>query len=106
MRYDYKCNEHGVIEITHGMNEDRNIQKCPLCGNIVKPLISGGSQIILKGRPPWAYNDVIKAASRSEDAKNNFINKKTTVSDKRDNSEYKGKKRKIDNSMGVFNAQW
>lgn len=106
MRYDYKCKNHGTIELTHSMKESRQGRTCPECGEELKPLISGGSQILLTGRPPWAYNDVIKAASASEGAKNDFMGGKTAVSDKRDNSKYKGQKRKLDNSMGVFNAQW
>ncbi|MFW5891114.1 MAG: hypothetical protein ACOCUI_02745 [bacterium] len=106
MKYEYRCENHGIIEINHGMQEDREGRKCPVCDSNIKPIISGGAQIILTGRPPWAYNDVIKSASNSEDAKNNFINSNTAISDKRDSSKYKGQKRKIDNTMGNFNAQW
>lgn len=104
MRYDYRCEEHGVIELTHGMNESRRGRLCPVCLEEMKPLISGGAQVILTGRPPWAYNDVIDAAKNSD--KSNLFNENTVVTDKRDNSKYKGQKRKINNSMGCFNAQW
>jgi len=106
MRYDYRCEEHGIIEIIHGMKESRDNRICSICNKVLKPIVSGGSQILFTGRPPWAYNDVLKAASQSENSKNKFIGQKTAISDKRDNSKYKGQKRQIDRSMGVFNAQW
>lgn len=106
MRYEYRCEEHGVLEVIHGIKESRNGRLCPMCNREMKPLISKGCQILLTGRPPWAYNDIIKAASASENAKNQKIGSKTSVGDKRDKSKYKGQKKKIDRSMGVFNAQW
>jgi len=104
MRYEYRCVEHGVIEIFHKMLESRSGRTCPICNMKVSPIISGGSQIILKGRPPWAYNDIIKSAAASERSK--LVNENTKVTDKRDGSKYKGQSRKVDNSMGNFNAQW
>ena len=104
MRYEYRCADHGVVEISHGMTESRDGRLCPTCNSIVKPIVSGGNQIILTGRPPWAYNDIMKSASNSN--KNDFINEKTKITDKRDNSKYKGQSRRVDNSMGCFNAQW
>jgi len=106
MTYEYKCEEHGVIEITHGMMESRDGRLCPTCEATLKPLISGGAQVLLTGRPPWAYNDVTKAARASEDGNNTFVDGKTTVTDKRDNSKFKGQKHKLNNSMGCYNAQW
>jgi predicted nucleic acid-binding Zn ribbon protein len=106
MRYDYRCEKHGVMEMSHSMKESREGRLCPECNAVLKPIISGGAQILLTGRPPWAYNDVIKSASKSEDQKNGLINSNTTVTDKRDGSKSKGQKQKINNSMGVFKAQW
>lgn len=104
MRYEYRCPEHGIIELSHGMTESRDGRLCPICKSKIDPIISGGMQIILTGRPPWAYNDIIKSAKNSDKSK--MVNEKTKITDKRDNSKYKGQSRKVDNSMGCFNAQW
>ena len=106
MTYDYRCKSCGVMEISHGMMESRKGRKCPTCKKELKPMISGGSNILLTGRPPWAYNDIINAARASQDSGGGTVNSNTTVTDKRDGSPYKGKKQKINNSMGNFNAQW
>ncbi len=59
--YDYKCNDCGVIEISHGMTED-NRTVCPECNEIgLVKLISAGAGIIIAGREANQYND-IKAA--------------------------------------------
>ena len=106
MIYEYRCESCGVIELTHSMRESRNGRKCPTCQKDLKPLISGGAQVIMTGRPPWAYNDVIKAARASEDSGGGSVNGNTSITDKREGSSFKGKKMKINNSMGNFNAQW
>jgi putative FmdB family regulatory protein len=108
MRYDYECPKCGVMEITHSMAEDRKGRTCPCanCEEELRPLISGGAGIILTGRPPWAYNDTIKAAKNSEQQGGNLVNRNTTVTDKRDDSKYKGKKVKVNRNMGNYNAQW
>jgi hypothetical protein len=107
MRYDYRCETHGVLEISHGMMESRNDRVCPECENVLKPMITGGASILLTGRPPWAYNDVVKGLRSAEDAPGEMAaGKKTTLTDKRDGSRFKGQKYKIDNRMGDYKAQW
>jgi predicted nucleic acid-binding Zn ribbon protein len=106
MKYDYKCKNHGVIELSHSMKENRNNMKCPECGDIMKPLISSNVGLILTGRPPWAYNDFSKAIEHSKNNGDGRINENTTLTDNRENSKYKGQKRKMDKNMGNFNAQW
>jgi len=112
MRYDYKCEKDGAIEVVHGMSESREGRRCPLCGAPLKPLISRGVQILLTGRPPWAYNDILRGAAAAQDGPekgsklNPLINSRTKITDKRDKSKYKGQSQKINNSMGSYNAQW
>ena len=51
--YEYECEEHGVIEIEHSINEKKT--KCPQCkkekkkSKGFKRLISGGTSFILQG---------------------------------------------------------
>jgi len=106
MRYDYRCQECGVIELEHSMKEDRNGRLCPNCNKELKPMISGGAGFLLTGRPPWAYNDALKAAKSSEEQGGNLVNKNTTITDKRDDSKFKGKKVKVNRNIGNYNAQW
>jgi len=104
MRYDYKCENHGVIEVCHGMKESRSGRLCPECNSNLKPLISAGASILFTGRPPWAYNDIKSYAKLDETEGVNIKN--ATISDKRDGSRTKGQKIKINNQMGDYNAQW
>ena len=106
MRYAYRCPECGDIELSHSIKEDRKGRTCPECNSELKPLISGGSGILLTGRPAWAYNDALKAAKASEETGGNVIKKGTTVTEKRDNSKFKGQKVKINRSIGNYNSQW
>ena len=106
MRYDYECPDCGVMEISHSMMEDREGRECPTCQSELKPIISGGAGILLTGRPAWAYNDALRAAKISEESGGNLISKDTTISEKRDGNEHKGKKMKINKSMGDYNSQW
>jgi len=101
-RYDYKCEEHGEIEVSHAMSVDRRSMPCPYCNSFMKPLISKGVGLTLTGRPAWAYNDVMKAAC----ANNSNVTKDTTISDNREGSKTQGNKMKMNNCMGNYNAQW
>jgi predicted nucleic acid-binding Zn ribbon protein len=101
-RYDYKCEEHGCIEVVHSMKEDRRSVPCPHCSIIMKPLISRDVGMKLTGRPAWAYNDIINAAK----ANNGNINENTVITDDREGSKGRGSKMKMNNSMGNYNAQW
>ena len=101
-RFDYRCEEHGEIEISHGLAVNRREMPCPCCGVFMKPLISKGVGMKLTGRPAWAYNDIINAAKSN----NGNINKNTVISDDREGSNTQGKKMKMNNTMGNYNAQW
>jgi len=106
MVYEYRCEEHGVIEMSHGMKEPREGRKCPECGRDVKPIVSGGGGVILTGRPAWAYNDVKKSLEISQNSGDGKIGSHTTITDKRDGSKYKGQKKHLNNNMGFYKAQW
>lgn len=106
MTYEYRCEEHGVVELIHSIKESREGRVCPKCGKPLKPLISGGGGIILTGRPAWAYNDVKKSLEISQNEGSGGIGPQTTVSDNREGSKYKGQKRHMNNNMGFYKAQW
>lgn len=106
MIYEYRCEEHGIIEVSHGMKESREGRVCPKCGGELKPIISGGGGVILTGRPAWAYNDIKKSVEISQNSGDGRIGAQTTISDDRDGSKFKGQKKKIDNNMGFYRAQW
>jgi predicted nucleic acid-binding Zn ribbon protein len=106
MIYEYRCPEHGVIEMSHGMTESRDGRRCPECNSLLKPMISGGGGIILTGRPAWAYGDVKKSLEVSQNQSDGKIGPHTTITDKRDGSKYKGQKRYLNNNMGYYKAQW
>ena len=47
--YEYKCQECGhFFEAFQAITEDP-LKKCPVCGGMVKRLISSGSGLIFKG---------------------------------------------------------
>lgn len=47
MIYEYKCPKCGVIEINHSMKETKEV--CPICGQKIERIITGGTGFVLKG---------------------------------------------------------
>ncbi len=50
--YEYECQRCGTIEIGHSI-VDRARSRCPLCGNKVKRLVSGGAGTIIDASGFW-----------------------------------------------------
>ncbi len=57
MRYDYKCENCGTIEITHSI-KDEAWTECPHCKGEIIRLISVVAAVIMKGKEANQYEDI------------------------------------------------
>jgi putative FmdB family regulatory protein len=65
--YEYFCNNCGVFEEFHGINQ--KLDKCPKCGAEVRRLISRNSNIIFKGS--GFYSTDYRSSNQSRPAGDN-----------------------------------
>jgi len=76
MRYDYRCEKCGVMELMHSMKV--SLKKCPDCGGKIEKLFSQNFGIIKTGRPVYSYNRVLKYKTcKNNDEPRRKVNKKT-----------------------------
>jgi putative FmdB family regulatory protein len=50
--YEYRCGRCGVVEIVHAISEPAR-EHCPVCGRVVKRLVSGGVGFVMEPNGFW-----------------------------------------------------